>query len=308
MNSYDDLMEEYKVRLRKRAPYEGNFSTPISGLDIHRRDAPTTPTRCFVKPEIALLVQGCKNLLVGTEEYFCRENQLLIAGLDLPNTSAIIEVEPGKPTMSMTLELDTALIAQLCLEVPPNSSPDAVNPNGIMIQPLDASILEAFLRLDALLDTPEHISVLAPMIVREIHYRLLVGPDGNQLRALHTFGSQKNQVVRAVSWLNENYSKPLQVEALADMVHMASCTFHRHFKEITSLSPLQYQKRLRLHEAQRLMIMEDLDANSACIAVGYESLPQFTREYKRLFGEPPRRNVTRWQREHEREYSLMIGV
>jgi AraC-like DNA-binding protein len=300
------LMEMYKEKLRKRLPREGSYPTTIKGLEIHRRDRPTPPKTCFIKPKIIVIVQACKHAIVGSQDYYCREGNLLLASVNLPNTSSIIEIEPGKPGMSMTLEVDKSLLAQLTLELPPQSPFDTTLESGIMIQPVDPPMLEAFLKLDELIDQPEHIAVLAPLIIKEIHYRLLAGPHGRQLRAFHTYGTQKSQIMTAISWLNENFSRPLNVESLAAMVHMASCTFHRHFKDVTTLTPLQYQKRLRLHEAQRLMIIDNVDVSNACDSVGYESLPQFTREYKRFFGEPPRRNVTRWQREHVAELSLLL--
>ncbi|MDL2270169.1 AraC family transcriptional regulator [Desulfosarcina sp. OttesenSCG-928-G17] len=148
-----------------------------------------------------------------------------------------------------------------------------------------------------LFDQPEKLAVIGPMIVREIHYLLLAGPNGHRLRLFHTLGSQSHQIARAISWLKENLATAVPIESLAEKVNMAPSTFHRYFKEITSLSPLQYQKRIRLHEAQRLMLAKDMNAGSASAAVGYESLSQFNREYKRLFGEPPRRDIKRLQDE-----------
>jgi transcriptional regulator GlxA family with amidase domain len=165
-----------------------------------------------------------------------------------------------------------------------------------MTQPMDAEMLDALLRLVAVLDRPDEAPVLGPMIVKEIHFRLLLGPNGSHLRSLHSYGTQKSHVALAVGWLRMNFKEPFRVEELAEKVHMSPSTFHRHFKEITSLSPVQFQKRLRLHEAQRLMLAEDFGIAEVCDAVGYENVAQFTREYKRLFGEPPRRDVMRWKR------------
>jgi transcriptional regulator GlxA family with amidase domain len=156
---------------------------------------------------------------------------------------------------------------------------------------VDPDVLDAFLRLVELLDRPEQIPVLAPMIIREIHYRLLIGPQGERLRMINTLGTQSNQIARSITWLKENYREPLQVDELARKVNMATSTFHRHFRQVTTLSPLQFQKRMRLFEAQRRMLVENEDASIAALAVGYESPTQFNREYKRQFGEPPHRNV-----------------
>lgn len=296
MTEYEMMMAKLKHRLANRLAKEGSFPTPIDGVYIHRRDSITPPKECFAAPEIMVLLQGCKHSVFGAKDYYCGEGEMLISGLDLPNTSNIINVEPGKPALSMTIELNKSLIAQLALEMEVAASVVKQTDVGLMVQPLEIEMLDAFLRLEALLDLPNHIPVLAPMVLKEIHFRLLSGPYGDTLRALHTFGSQKNQIVRAVTWIRENYIRPMNVDMLAEMVHMATGTFHRQFKAVTSLSPLQFQKRLRLQEAQRLLIMDDMDIGSVCEVVGYESITQFNREYRRLFGEPPRRNVTRWKK------------
>lgn len=304
MTEYEMAMNKLKSRLANRLTKEGSFPTLIEGVAIHRRNAPTLPKECFASPEIMVLVQGCKRSVFGAKDYFCGEGELLISGLDLPNTSSIINVEPGKPALSMTIELNKSLIAQLALEMMSSAAMVKQTYIGLMVQPLELEMLDAFLRLEALLNAPEQIPILAPMVIKEMHFRLLIGPHGGALRALHTFGTQKNQVVRAVTWIRDNYIQPMNVDALAEMVHMATGTFHRQFKAITSLSPLQFQKRLRLQEAHRLLITEDLDISSACEIVGYESVTQFNREYRRLFGEPPRRNVTRWKNANSEEQPL----
>lgn len=300
------LMKLYKERLAQRLPKEGNYKTPIQGLEIHRRDIPSPPKVCFTKPKIILPVQGCKRSLFGSTEVSCREGEMLIASIHLPNTSCLTEIKRGKPAMGMTLELDRALLAQLILDIPAIQTQESFTA-GVMVQTVDAEILGAFIRLEAMIDQPDKIPVLSPLIVKEIHYRLLVGPNGGQLQSLYAFGSQTNRVLGVINWLKENYATPVLVDHLSEMAHMASCTFHRRFKEITSLSPLQYQKRLRLHEAQRRMILEDMDVGTACESVGYESLTQFNREYRRLFGEPPRRNVIKWHQEHAADLALALG-
>lgn len=295
-------------RIQRRMTEPGSFATAIGGVGLHRRDKPNFPENCFLAPKIVKMVQGRKRSVIGADEYFYDEDNLFIAGVDMPNTSNIMDATPDKPCMSITVDLDKNLIAQLAMEMPEPISESDDAATGLLIQPVDAEMLNAFLRLEALLDKPTHISVLAPMLIKEIHFRVLCGPGGERLRLFYTYGSQKNQIARAIAWLRENFRERLTVDELAGKVHMAPSTFHRHFKEITSVSPLQFQKRLRLHEAQRLMLIEDLDAGRACEAVGYESLTQFNREYKRHFGEPPRRNVTRWQRDHAETPAVLPGV
>jgi AraC-like DNA-binding protein len=284
-----------KKRVNSRMPGPGDYETGLAGVKLYRRDQAKKAESCFYRPLIVKVVQGDKRALIGSEEYRYGENEVMVTGVDMPGASMICEASPGSPCTSIVIELDRNLLAQLALEMP--NPPYHAGPasRGILVQALEADMLDAFLRLAELLDTPERLAVIGPMIVKEIHYRLLTGPNGYQLRSFHTHGSQSNQVAQAILWLKQNLATAVQIEELAEKVNMASSTFHRHFKEITTLSPLQYQKRLRLHEAQRLMLTDDLDATSASAAVGYESLSQFNREYKRLFGAPPRRDVKRLQ-------------
>jgi transcriptional regulator GlxA family with amidase domain len=161
----------------------------------------------------------------------------------------------------------------------------------IKVVDVDPDVLDAFLRLAESFKSPTAQTVLAPMIIREIHYRLLMGPLGSQLRKIHTIGSQSHQIVQALHWLRDNYNKPFTIDDLSKRVNMAPSTFRRCFYQLTTISPLQYQKRLRLYEAQHLMLKEGMDANNAGYSVGYESITQFNREYKRMFGEPPKKNI-----------------
>ena len=284
-----------KERLSRRLREAGSFSTPIKGVKLHRCDFVTKTEQCIREPGIVRIVQGRKRSVVGRDEYIYGENDVFIACITTPGTSSVIEASPEKPALGVSIDLNISVIAQLAIEMPDIRSEAEEKANGFIMQTVTPDMLDAFLRLEALLDKPEQIPIMGPMLIREIHFHALLGRNGHRLRMFHTGGSQKNRIVMAVEWLKENYQMPFTVEELASRVHMAATTFHRHFKETTTFSPLQYQKRLRLHEAQHLMIMENLDVQSACEAVGYESLTQFTREYKRLFGEPPRRHVTRWQ-------------
>jgi AraC-like DNA-binding protein len=242
---------------------------------------------------IVKMVQGRKRAFMGADEYRYGENEVMVTGVDMLGASMVCEASPDFPSMSIAIDLDWILIGDLALEIPhkPFGADDV--PRGIHVQPLDANLLDAFLRLAELFGAPERLTVLGPMIVREIHYLLLTGPNGHRLRSFHTAGFQANQVAQAIFWLKHNLAAAVRVEELAEKVNMAPSTFHRHFKEATTLSPIQFQKRLRLHEAQRLMLAQDIDTGSASAAVGYESISQFNREYKRLFGDPPRKNIRR---------------
>lgn len=263
---------------------------------VHRRDATESPRNCLYKPRFVYMATGRKAARQGTQKVVYDENVLMIAGIDAPCTSNIIEASPSNPSMAMSIGLDMNLIGQLSMTLPMPATTDAESFAALMVQPIDAEILDAFLRLDSILERPEEVAVLGPMIIKEIHFRLLLGPNGGYLRSLYSYGSQKCHVALAVSWLRNHFKQTFRVEELAERVHMSMSTFHRHFKDITSLSPIQFQKHLRLHEAQRLMISEDASIADACNAVGYESVTQFTRDYKRLFGEPPRTDITCWKK------------
>ena len=289
--------ELLKARVIEWMPKPGDYETGLNGVRTYRRDETTEPHTCFYRPIIVKMVQGYKRAFMGTDEYRYGEDEVMVTGVDMPGASMICEASPDSPSTSIAIDLDKNLIAQLALEMPQRPVDVGSSVKGIHVQTLDASLLDAFLRLAELFDAPEKLPVLGPMIVREIHYLLLIGPSGHKLRLFHTLGSQSNQVAQAIFWLKQNVATAIQIDELAEKVNMAPSTFHRYFKEVTTLSPLQFQKRLRLHEAQRLMLMQDLDASSASAAVGYDSLSQFNREYKRLFGDPPRRDVKRMKEE-----------
>ncbi len=284
------LLKEY---LLKCMPEPGKFSTAIEGLSMLRRESGSHVENCFYKPSIGLIVQGNKHSRVGSEEYTYGENQCLLVSVDMPSSFSSSEASHDRPFLAVSLDLDRFLIARLAMELPAVSDPGSNTCKGVVVADADFDLVNAFLRLVRLLENRDQVAFLAPAVVQEIHYRLLTGPLGKNLQKFSTCGTHSNQIARAVAWLRENYKEPLRVEDLARRVNMGTSTFHRHFKQVTTLSPLQYHKRLRLYEAQRLMLMEDADAASAGLSVGYESPTQFSREYKRMFGEPPRRDVMR---------------
>ncbi len=284
--SYDQLIDI----VLKRAPSTGDFPTAVPGLVFHRRDETHKADNCFHTPLASVVIQGRKRSIWGNREYHYGQGESVVNGVDMPSASFITEATPQKPFLVVSLAIDSQLVTKLSAEIPP--PPKGLDSfSTVSIADTGPELLDAYLRLARLLETPEQIPMLAPLIVREIHYRLLIGPQGPQLRLVNTLGSQSNQVARAIDWLKENYKKPLQVDELAQRVNMATSTFPRHFRSVTTLSPLQYQKYLRLYEAQRLMMVEKADALNASLEVGYESPTQFNREYKRLFGQPPHRDV-----------------
>lgn len=280
-----------KNMVLKWLPEPTRLETSIHGLALSRYDEEVSATRCFYYPMVALVVQGFKRSMIGNQEANYGERHCMVVGVDMPGVFHITQASAQKPFLSLSVKLDRHIITQLISEMPSIVAPQANPSSPVAISDVGKDLLDAFIRLVDLLDAPSRIPIFAPMILREIHFHLLAGSQGDCLRLFSTSGTQANQIARAISWLRENYVIPLHIEELAQRVNMAPSTFHRHFRQVTSLSPLQFQKRLRLYEAERLMLLEGKDASTAAIMVGYESGSQFNREYKRQFGAPPRRDV-----------------
>lgn len=267
--------------------------TPISGLGFFRREEPLPPTICLVEASIVLVVQGEKQMLVGGEAYPYDVNRFLITSLDLPANSQIVTASPDKPCLGLVLKLDLRIMAELIAQggLPSPLERSIDRGIGAGLGKVTPVLLEAFKRLLDLLDDPASIPVLAPLIEREIHYRLLKSDQAARLWQIASVGSQGHRIARAIDWLKMNYTATLRIDDLAAHVQMSPSSLHQHFRQLTAMSPLQYQKWLRLNEARRLMLNESLDAASAAFEVGYESPSQFSREYTRLFGAPPRRDI-----------------
>lgn len=272
---------------------EGNEDrpTPIPNLLFFRREQPMPPAICLIEPSIVLVVQGEKKMWVGEEGYPYDNERFLITSLDIPANSEVVRASPKKPCLGLVLKLDLQTLAELISQgnlPPPVERPDE---SGIGLGTVTPQIIEPFGRLLELLDEPDSIPVLAPLIQRELHYRLLLSDQAARLWQIVSVGSQSQRVAKAIDWLKLNYNKPLRIEELAARVQMSESTLYHHFRKLTAMSPLQYQKWLRLNEAKRLMLNDDLDATSAAFRVGYESPSQFSREYSRLFGLPPKRDI-----------------
>lgn len=270
-------------------------ATKVPGLTLFKYDAPTQPVSYMHDPSVCLVAQGAKRVLLGDEEYVYDANHYLITSVGLPVTSNVIEASREKPVLGLVMRVDLQGVARLLVDgnLP---MPRAVQAGrGMAVSEVSLALLQAFVRLMGLLDEPADIPILAPLLEREILYRMLVGDQGERLRQMATSGSHGNQISRAVDWLKEHYAEQFKVERLAKRAGMSTSAFHQHFRTVTSMSPLQYQKWLRLTEARRLMLTEHQDAASASFQVGYESPSQFSREYKGLFGAPPKRDIKRLQ-------------
>ena len=266
-------------------------STPVPNLGLFRRETPTQPCACLVEPSVVLVVQGAKQMLIGEHAYAYDSEHFLITSLDLPASSQVIEASQDRPCLGLVLKLDLRVMAELIAQGSlPSPNGRAVD-TGMGIGTITPQMLEPFSRLLELLDEPGAIEILAPLIQREIHYRLLMSDQAPRLWQIASVGSQSHRVARAIDWLKVNYALPLRIDELAARAQMSASSLHHHFRQLTAMSPLQYQKWLRLNEAKRLMLNERLDAASAAFQVGYESPSQFSREYSRLFGAPPRRDI-----------------
>ncbi len=266
--------------------------TAIPGLSLYRRDEPTQPTSGMYEPSICMIAQGAKRVLLGDDTYVYDAHHFLITSVDLPTVVQIIKASREKPCLGLVLKLDQREISQLMVDsnLPPPRPQQSSR--GMATGEVTLPLLTAFQRLIDLLAEPKDIPILAPIIQREIFYRLLVSDQGARLRQMASAGSQSHEIARAINWLKGNFTRPLRIDDLAAQVHMSASTFHHHFRAVTAKSPLQYQKWLRLYEARRLMLAENQDATTAAFQVGYESPSQFSREYSRLFGTPPLRDIT----------------
>ena len=276
------------------AKEDGDHPTAIPGVSVHRRSGTGTKSCGAYKPSLALIAQGAKQVVLGDDIYRYGGADYLLTSIDLPVTTQIVEASEEKPYLSMTFGIDTTRVASL-LEHAGGGVP-ASSARGMTVSSVTAELEDAAIRLLKLLDRPDDIPALLPLIEQEIIYRLLTGPQSARLRQMAVTESQSHQISRACVWLKEHYALPLKIEDLASRVSMSVSSLHHHFKAITAMSPMQYQKQLRLQEARRLMLEDMLDAGSAGHQVGYESQSQFSREYARQFGEPPLRDVGRVRR------------
>ncbi|MGX9995254.1 AraC family transcriptional regulator [Vibrio diabolicus] len=284
-------IEKLAKHIEKWANGSNQYDTEIPGLRFSRWATPTPPTSYTHNPSICLIAQGRKRVLLGEDSFVYDANHFLISSVDLPIIANIIEASEDKPYLGVIMELDLTEISQLIVdsELTFNQSKEAQK--GIAVGELSEPLLDAFLRLIELLDEGQSIKILAPIIKREIFYRLLITEQGARLNQIVTAGSHSHQIAKAIDWLKNNFVKPLSVSELAAYSGMSKSAFYTHFRSMTSMTPLQFQKKLRLSEARRLMLTENLDAMATTFKVGYESPSQFSREYSRLFGAPPSKDI-----------------
>lgn len=284
----DDLALHLDIALHHAPP--GLTTTPIPRVDICVGQGSTDKAPCLYRSMICFILQGSKRVAINDNLLSYDSEQYLISALDLPLIGQILDAEGGQPYVALSLVLDPAILAELAAAMPPVRESEQ-NGIGIAINPMTAPLRDTLLRLLSLLDTPDDIPILGPMVERELLYRLLQGPQGRLLRQIAQPEGALGSIRRAVAWIRDHYNTRLRIEALCDASGMSRASLHRHFLSMTGLSPVQYQKQLRLHEARQLLLAGEHRAADVAFAVGYESASQFSREYLRQFGASPARDV-----------------
>jgi len=290
-NRASELRSELARKISSFMGSEENRATDIPGLTLHRRIAATAPCSMTYEPGVTVIAQGRKRVDLGATTFMYGEGQYLLTSIELPIVSQIVEASAEAPCLAMSLKLEMPVIRELLsreemqVAQSPSDSPAMATGEATM------EFLSACCRLIDLLNNSQDIPFLSGLIQREIIYRILRGPEGTRLRAIATLGDQSHRTAKAIAWIKANYAKPLRVEDLAQIAGMGLSTLHHHFRALTAMSPLQYQKQIRLQAARGRMLVDGLDAASAAFEVGYESASQFNREYSRLFGQPPMRDI-----------------
>ncbi|MBD1833330.1 AraC family transcriptional regulator [Cyanobacteria bacterium FACHB-472] len=289
-----DKCEELAALVARHTNGKGNgaHATAINPLSFMRECDSVKAMHGVSEPVLGLVVQGKKEVLLSEEVYQYGVAQYLVVSVDLPMSGCAVEATPDKPYLCLKLKLDSAQLCEIIAQTNPSTDQkDSVS--GWFISDADSTLIDCAIRLTKLLETPQDIPFLAPMVIREIYYRLLIGEQGEAVRQIATVGSNMQRIAEVIKRLKAEFAKPLRVEDLAGQANMSASSFHRHFKQVTSMSPLQYQKQLRLSAARQIMLSENVDATQAAYQVGYESTSQFSREYARMFGAPPIRDIKR---------------
>ncbi|CCQ09571.1 Transcriptional regulator, AraC family [Pseudoalteromonas luteoviolacea B = ATCC 29581] len=291
----DELLQLVREFTRK----EGDFESGIQGLTIHVRNAPTEPLHCIYTLSLAVVLQGSKELLQDNEVTYCNPGQAMLTTFDLPVVSHVSTASRHAPFIALILKLDYSLIMQSCLELKLSKPPRDMKFQALSSYDVDDGLLDALKRLLMLEKHPSLKAGLLPLIEKEIVVRLLDSPHGMHLRHMAALGSPNGNILKAVTWLKQNFAQAMSMNELAEQAHMSASTFRQHFKALTGTSPLQYLKTIRLQEARDQMLVNGVDATLASNLVGYESSSQFSREYSRLFGLPPQKDIQRLREVHQ---------
>jgi AraC-like DNA-binding protein len=284
--------QELTARVARLAPVDGVHPAAFPSLALVRGSVPTACMATVYQPSLGIVVQGRKRVLLNDEVFYYDALNYLVVSVTLPVMGQVVEASPERPFLGLRLDLDLEEIARLLLEMGDRGTVPVAD-RGLFVTRMDEPLLDAVLRMVKLLEEPEDIAVLAPVVQREIYYRVLRGDLGQRLVDLAEADGGNHRIVRAIEWLKRRYATPLSIGELAEAVHMSPSALHHRFKAVTAMSPLQYQKHLRLHEARRLMFADGIECAAAGHRVGYESPSQFSREYRRLFGASPRVEIAR---------------
>ncbi|PCD00427.1 AraC family transcriptional regulator [Halopseudomonas pelagia] len=291
----EPMCRELADLVAARMTEEGVYETDIPGLDLFRVDAPTSCMSTVYEPSLCVIAQGRKIVQLGDREIVYGALSYMVSSVDLPVNGYVVDASPENPFLAVKINIDPAEVAELVLQLGDAAPSEPVDcpysACGLCVAQVDLGILDAMTRLVRLLDSPTDARFLAPLIQREIVYRALVGEMGSRMREFVSADSQSHRISRVISVLKDRFAEPLRVRELAEDVNMSESTLYHSFKQVTRMSPVQFQKKLRLHEARRLMLSEGLEAATASYRVGYESPSHFSREYSRMFGAPPRADV-----------------
>ncbi|CAK9887758.1 MULTISPECIES: AraC family transcriptional regulator [Pseudomonas] len=293
----DPALEQQRQELadliQRHAPRQSGVESAVEDLFLVRYEESVRSMPALAEPALCILAHGSKEVCLGDERYMYDPLHYMVVSVALPISGVLLEASPENPSLGVRLNIDPAQINNLLADAGPLGVPALPSGRGLYVERTDPLLLDALLRLIRLLDSPKDIPILAPLIQREILYRLLRGPQGYRLYEIAMANSQTHRVCQAIEWLNQHFHRPLRIDDLAREVNLSTSTLHHRFKAVTSMSPLQYQKQLRLQEARRLMLNDGLEAAVAGYRVGYESPSQFSREYSRLYGAPPVRDLAR---------------
>jgi AraC-like DNA-binding protein len=284
--------DELVARIARAVRADGTIE-PLKGLHLNRASAPKEPLHSVYEPVFCVIAQGSKEIFLGDERYQYDPYHYLLVTAELPVVAHVLEASREQPYLSLRLALDPALVGAVMVEADQSATKKYTDVRAINVSALDTGLLDAVVRLVRLVDAPAEAPFLAPLITREIVYRLLMGAQGDRLRHMTVPGGHTHRIIRAIERLRTEFDQPIRIDDIAQELGMSVSGFHHHFKAVTAMSPLQFQKRLRLQEARRLMLGESLDAAGAASRVGYYDASHFNREYKKLFGLPPMRDVER---------------
>jgi AraC-like DNA-binding protein len=284
-------LQELADAISKVMGQASEVSTSVPGLTLYRNTVPTAPNPCTYVPSLLLIPQGKKRVDLGKQSYVFGGSTFLLTSIDLPIISRVWAASVERPYLAFFLQLDVGMVRDILHSEEVHVPPPPVGTRGMVLGEATVELLAPCSRMVRLLHTPQDVPFFGKLLQREIIYRLLQGPQGDRLRSVATLADQSYRTAKAVTWLRDNFKKTLNVDELASMTGMSRSTLNHHFRGLTAMSPLQFQKQLRLHAARQKMLTDELDAASAAFEVGYESPSQFNREYKRFFGQPPMRDI-----------------